>query len=76
MQKNPTLYCFILTKKGFPINPLTPKAKWHFLQIQDYKLYVHVWYTILKLLIIMNEKSYGFEINGLKMKKFKSSKTL
>ena len=25
--------------------------------------------------IIINEKSYGFEINGLKMEKFKSSKT-
>ena len=42
--------------------------------MQDYKLTVHVWYTILKLDswvyfvtdLIMNEKSYGFEINGLK----------
>ena len=24
------------------LNPLTPKAKQHFLQIQDYKLIVHV----------------------------------
>ena len=27
---------------SLPSNPLTPKAKRHFLQIQDYKLNVHV----------------------------------
>ena len=42
-------------------NPLNPKAKRHFLQIQDYKLNVHVWYTILKLLMSVFHNWYNYE---------------
>ena len=43
------------------LNPLTPKAKQHFLQIQDYKLIFHVWYTILKLLMNVFHNWYNYE---------------